>query len=744
MTQLIDYLIQERGIGATFVDAWGKPATIELENQKRMLSSMGYDLSDDVTLASQIEDEAKDYWTRYIDPVLVVRQSSSISFNVRLPITEAAKSHNIQIKYEDGSQASLKFIPVDQSLLAVQDIDDVEWHQYQIELPTQQQLGYHSVRLCFGRKILASCRLIVAPHRCYQPSYIEQGNKVWGLSVQLYCLRSSRNWGIGDFTDLIQLIDEASALGADFIGLNPIHQLYPMLPEACSPYGPSSRKWLNYLYIDVEKVPGYESEGVSKYIEEHDLPNKLKALRDEDWVNYEGVAELKLETLGHAFEAFKSSSKSRTNKSKHEDEQSQEIKQRLVEFKAFVKNGGKSLRSQAIFEALQEYLKQKGEEFWGWPVFPAEYKDFESSEVKAFEKKYKGRVEFYMFLQWQAERQYTLASEHAQSSQMEIGLYRDLAVGVSEGGAEIWSNQDLYCTDVSVGAPPDILGPLGQKWGLPPMDPYELINQQYQPIIDLFSANMKASGALRIDHVMALLRLWWVQKDDDASNGAYVNYPVEDLLGILALESVRNKSLVIGEDLGTVPDSIREMLQNNGVYSYRLFFFEQAEDGGFYSPAHYPEQSMATLSTHDMPTLSGYWHCDDLALGKELGLYPDPDVLANLYNDRHINKQHILNSLHGHHSISENISRDVHYVGMSTELNYGLQTHMAAGSSALLSLQLEDWLEMEKPVNIPGTFEEYPNWKRKLSHEISDIFAQQKVQQLARDIHQCRKTASKS
>jgi len=326
---------------------------------------------------------------------------------------------------------------------------------------------------------------------------------------------------------------------------------------------------------------------------------------------------------------------------------------------------------------------------------------------------------------------------------MEIGLYRDLAVGVSEGGAEIWGNKELYCTDVSVGAPPDILGPLGQKWGLPPMDPAQLESQQYQPIIDLFASNMKASGALRIDHVMALLRLWWVHKDDDAGQGVYVNYPVDDLLAILALESHRHKSLVIGEDLGTVPDGIREKLEKNGMFSYCLFFFEQAEDGGFYSPAHYPEQSMATLTTHDMPTLIGFWHCDDLALGKDVGLYPDQEMLNHLYDVRHENKQHILNTLHGHNSIGDNISRDVNYVGMTPELNFAMQTHMAKGSSALLSLQLEDWLQMDKPVNIPGTFHEYPNWKRKLSENIDDIFAKPEIHQLALELNKRRKEASK-
>lgn len=517
--------------------------------------------------------------------------------------------------------------------------------------------------------------------------------------------------------------------GADFIGLNPIHALYPSNPDACSPYGPSSRRWLNSLYIDVTTIDTFEDEDTQAWFNSEDIQQKLSHLRSLEYIDYEGVAEVKYEALKRVFKTFKAKHLSKNTKLNKA-------------FKAFIAEGGESLATLSICEALQETLKRDGKDHWGWPVFPDEYKDFDSPEVAKFAKKEKDLVAFYQFLQWQAAQQFEAASDKAKSSGMLLGLYRDLAVGVSEGSAEIWGNKSLYCTDASVGAPPDILGPLGQNWGLPPMDPQKLYEQAYQPIIDLFSSNMKKSGALRIDHVMALLRLWWVYRGDDAGKGGYVYYPVDDLLGILALESVRNESLVIGEDLGTVPEEIRSKLADNGMYSYRLFFFEQAQDGGFYSPSHYPVQSMCTLTTHDMPTLSGYWHCDDLALGKEVGLYPDQDVLNTLYNTRHDNKQQILNTLHGHHSISEHISRDVNHVGMTTELNYGMQTHMASGSSALLSLQLEDWLQMDKPVNIPGTFKEYPNWKRKLSRNLVDIFNDQSISNLAKAVDNRRKAAS--
>ncbi len=740
MTHLVDYLIEQNGIDSKFVDAWGKPATIARENQKKLLGSMGYAVDDELALTAQLEAEASQIWLSGLDPVIVQRVDNEFVIHVRVSIDNANTKHTLKIKLENNESASVKFIPVEHHLSDSQEIDSLEFHQYSIKvnlsdvfdngMSSEDLLGYHELSLIQSRKVVARSRLIIAPERCYIPKVIQEGKKIWGLSVQLYCLKSTRNWGIGDFTDLGNLVLKAAEKGADFIGLNPIHALYPASPDTCSPYGPSSRRWLNYLYIDVTAISTFDSKSVQNWYAENNIDAELDELRALDFIDYQRVANVKHKALELVFSEYK---KQFLTGAKAENKA----------FKAFVKEGSDSLKNLAIFEAIQYDLKQSDKDFWGWPVFPDELKDPTSPAVKEFAKQNKSQIEFYMFLQWQASIQFEQASKLAIDAKMDIGLYRDLAVGVSEGSAEIWGNQDLYCTDVSIGAPPDILGPLGQKWGLPPMKVDALIEQAYQPIIDLFSSNMHASGALRIDHVMALLRLWWVHKDDDAGKGAYVNYPVDDLLAILALESVRNQSLVIGEDLGTVPDSIRAKLQANGMYSYRVFFFEQAEDGGFYSPAHYPEQSMATLTTHDLPTLIGFWHCDDLALGKEVGLYPDPEVLSSLYDIRHENKQHILNTLHGHHAISDAISRDVNYVGMSTELNFGMQTHMASGSSALLSLQLEDWLQMEKPVNIPGTFNEYPNWRRKLSHNLEDIFDNPDINALVQDLNQRRKQASR-
>jgi 4-alpha-glucanotransferase len=729
-SSLLEQLVEYRGIESNYNDAWGRPTTIATATKTKLLSAMGYQVDEPDLLLKQVQENSNKTWLSVLNPVQVLRVEEHLQIVVRLPIELVTDEYIAQIDTELGEVIQHRFVPIDGQLANVAHIEDIEFQEYLIDIPIKLPLGYHALSLVIDDDELGSMRLIIAPSSCYKPEALTQGQKVWGLSVQLYCLRSDKNWGVGDFSDLSFLVEKLAKQGAQFVGLNPIHALYPANANACSPYGPSSRRWLNFIYIDVTALDGYQQTTTQSIVNDVGFQHKLQQVRATDLVDYASVTELKLQALEAVFEYQNSQYLSKNTKLNKV-------------FKAFVAEGGDSLQTLAVYDALQESLATQQKPSWGWPVFPKELSDFHNPAVKIFIKKNAKRVKFFLWLQWHAAMQLEQANQVARENNMLIGLYRDLAVGVSEGSAEIWGNKELYCTEASVGAPPDILGPLGQTWGLPPMDPEKLYEQQYQPIIELFDANMRATGALRIDHVMALLRLWWVVKGDSAKEGGYVYYPVDDLLAILALESHRHQSLVIGEDLGTVPDEIRTKLADNGVYSYRVFFFEQAQDGGFFSPAHYPEQSMSTLTTHDMPTLTGYWHCDDLALGKELGLYPTEEILSTLYSSRHENKQAILDTLHGHDSVNDEVGRDVHNVAMSKALNFGMQLHMAGGSSALLSLQLEDWLEMDKPVNIPGTFKEYPNWRRKLTRNLQDIFDDRSLNDLASNLTEARKHASK-
>lgn len=720
-------LIAFCGIETDFNDAWGNPSTVTEQHQLQLLAAQGFDIEDDETARLQLLERQLDFWQQPLQAVSVQRVDEPLQLLLQVTLEQANTELVFTLTAEDGAKQVFKLTPVEGELVQVVVLDEVEYHQYQHLLPEQLPAGYHQLSL---NDTAFTQKLIITPGQCFVPQSF-QSQKQWGIALQLYGLRSERNWGIGDFTDLSNTVKYMAGVGADFIGLNPIHALYPAMPQSASPYSPSSRRWLNVSYIDVTAMPGFSlCARTQSLVSAPAFVQQLTQQRSKDFVDYSGVMQLKLPVMKSLYQWFAGQKDSNNNAMSNA-------------FKQFKADGGTSLQQLALYDALHAYLYQQDNMHWGWSNWPEEYRDPQSDTVQAFAAKHQAELDFYCYLQFIAQQQLAQAQQLAKDAGMLLGLYRDLAVGVSEASTEIWGNPDLYCRDASVGAPPDPLGPAGQNWGLPPMYPYQLYKQGYQPFIDLLRANMQHAGALRIDHVMALLRLWWVPKTaENAGGGAYVYYPIMDLLGILALESQRNQAVIIGEDLGTVPEGIRDLLAQYNVYSYRVFFFETAADGGYISPTHYPVQAMATLTTHDLPTLIGFWHCEDLRLGKELGLYKDEAQLQGLYAQRHTNKQRILDSLHGHHSLPGDYSRSAENLGMAQTLNYAMQRHLAATSSQLLCLQLEDALQMTQPVNIPGTSNEYPNWRRKLSEPIEQWSQNQHIRQLFTDISRQRKAAN--
>ncbi|ENM5762534.1 4-alpha-glucanotransferase [Vibrio mimicus] len=710
-------------IADRYVSAWGSEAQVEDDTIRHLLASLGYDTSSDEALLQSAEKKHK---KDVVDPVLVVHQGSAIEVPLYLGVSARESEFDWRLQTEQGE--------VLEGYLQSQIVRDerAEGGPLVFALPNDLPLGYHTLLIARKRrKAPYEMTLIVTPQACYKQPALVQGKKLWGPSIQLYTLRTQHNWGMGDFGDLKQLVADIASRGGDFVGLNPIHALFPANPEGASPYSPSSRRWLNVLYIDVSSVPEFAlSAEAQQKVGSPEFQQRLQKVRDAHWVNYSEVAELKLSVLPLLFAEFK-----KRHLDKHSD--------RAHAFLNFVEEGGESLLHQAAFDALHAQLHAEDASVWGWPVFPEKYRCFDSAAVQKFIDEQKDQVHLYMYLQWIADAQIHEAQSLAEEKGMAVGLYRDLAVGVADSGSETWADHGNLLQDVSIGAPPDVLGPLGQNWGLPPLNPQVLQATAYDAYIKLLRANMKHCGALRIDHVLGLLRLWWIPKGENATKGAYIYYPVKDMLAILALESHRHQCSVIGEDLGTVPDEIVELLRDAGVHSYKVFFFETSkEDGGYVSPAHYAEQSMAALCTHDMPTLRGFWHCDDLKMGREIGLYPNEEQLQGLFDDRLKSKQGILDSVAWHGYLPAGVGRDATQVPMDSYLSEALQLHVAAGSSALLSVQLEDWLEMDKPVNIPGTVNEYPNWRRKLSMNLDEIFAREEVNRIAARLTEVRSKAS--
>jgi 4-alpha-glucanotransferase len=584
-------------------------------------------------------------------------------------------------------------------------------------------VGYHQLMIETDDRHWLS-RVIIAPERCFEPPMLNNGQRVWGVSVQLYTVRSENNWGIGDFSDLHVLIDEISQRGGAFIGLNPIHALYPANPESASPYSPSSRRWLNILYIDISAIEEFQrSEEAQSWLYSDLIQEKLSYVRKSEWIDYRAVAGIKIQGLRLAFKAFQQSA---------DDD-------RRVDFNAFIENNGLDLRRHATFDALHSALNVGDENRWGWPVWPAEFQDVNGDSVRQFAENNPDEILFFSWLQWLAFMQLSDCDRHCRQSGMSIGLYRDLAVGASFGGADVWSDKQLYSTGAAIGAPADPLGPLGQNWGLSPLNPHTLQSLGYQPFIDILRSNMALCGAMRIDHVMSLLRLWWIPNGEPADRGAYVYYPVDDLIGILALESQRHQCLAIGEDLGTVPPEIVDKLKSAGIYSYRVLYFQHGGNNDFFLPQDYPSQAMASINTHDLPTLRSFWLSNDLTMGSALKLYPDRDKLYTLYNERNATKHGLLQALHhAGYSLNEDPNVTV-ALPISEELSLAILRYMSSSHSLLLGIQLEDLLGMLLPVNIPGTSEQYANWRRKLSIPLSEMFSDVYITHLFDEVNQIRR-----
>jgi 4-alpha-glucanotransferase len=321
---------------------------------------------------------------------------------------------------------------------------------------------------------------------------------------------------------------------------------------------------------------------------------------------------------------------------------------------------------------------------------------------------------------------------------MPVGLYGDYAVGVNPAGSETWSDQRLYRMRAAVGAPPDPLALKGQDWGIPPQDPQALFAARYEPFRALVAANMRHFGALRLDHVMALFRQWWVPVGHVSADGGYVHYPLDDLMSVLALESMQHRCLVVGEDLGTVPDEMRRAMPEYGIYHYKVLLFEKVEGGRFRRPGHFERRAIATVTTHDLPTLRGYWEGRDLALRDRLDLFPGDEIRGQLYEERERDRAAMIDALETTGLGPRGAAPGRVDAVFSAELARSIHLYLAGSASALVVLQVEDLIGMADPVNVPGTSDEYPNWQRKITACIEDVFEDEATAELLEDVQLAR------
>ena len=570
-----------------------------------------------------------------------------------------------------------------------------------IKLP-QLACGYYTLSAETGGK---SCfvRLIVAPESVYQPKLLANGGRMNGLTMHLYSLRSERNWGIGDFTDLLNLMKYAAEKKLDFVGINPLHALFTSKPAFASPYSPSSREWLNPIYLDVEKVGAFTyNEQLKNWLAQPKIRQRIAALRITETVTYTAVWACKRDALHMAFNAF-------------EQDTCEAAENERAAFEAFVLEKGKALQGFGLFEALDQYYSRPGQV--GWQSWPSEFHQPDSEAVEKFARNHEREIRFYMWLQWLCAEQLREVNQAAAEYGVKLGIYGDLAVGVARGSADTWLNRQDYCMDLSVGAPPDPLGPTGQNWDLPPLNPLMLKHTGYEKFAHLLRENMRLYGVLRIDHVMALCRLWWVLNGKTADFGAYVHYDAEVMFAILALESRRNRCVIIGEDLGTVPDEARHLLNRYQVFSYKVMYFSKGWNG-FQLPEEYPEQAITVISTHDVAPLAGYWTGKDLDTMFKLGTLPDAAAFQTALDEREHDKADLLDKL----KETGCLGADVQMPAKADEtLLAALHKYGALSRSKLYAVQLENLLGVIDNLNVPGVTEGYPNWAQKMPVSLEDF-----------------------
>ncbi|HSN71474.1 MAG TPA: 4-alpha-glucanotransferase [Steroidobacteraceae bacterium] len=720
----VDRLATARGIGRAWYDYRGQRREFSHETRLALLRAMGIDGDDGHAVERALEEHEAASWRRPLRPVYVVDASGPISVYVTVPDDPGCTGLKWNLTLADGRRrhGSREIARLEQ--IGTGQVDGERYARIKLELPGSLPPGHHRLSVRIADRPVARCALIAAPPHCHGPGP-DSGLRHWGLTVQLYTLRSQQNWGIGDFADLADLVELVAPLGCAVIGLNPLHAMMPANPAHCSPYSPSSRQFLNVLYVSVPRVEDYaECPDVQARVESAEFQSLLAELRATERVDYPQVAAAKLEMLRLLYASFES---------RHVAAASE----RGQEFLAWVEARGEPLRRHALYDALDAHFRAQSADYWGWPVWPEAYRDPGSSAVRAFASEQASEVRFYLYLQWLAETQLAAVQQAALAAGMAIGLYGDVAVGVNPAGSETWSDQALYLKEVSIGAPPDPLGPKGQDWGIPPQDPHQLIEQAYAPFITMVRNNMRCVGALRLDHVMALFRQWWVPRGLGATGGAYVHYPLDDLMGVLALESVRNECLVIGEDLGTVPDEMREAMHRWRLNHYKVLIFEKTLDGRYRRPDEYVENALATVTTHDLPTLRGWWEGRDITLRTELDLYPDDDARQHAINERLTDRHAMMQALvaaglwywHPQEPVPD----------YSHALSRAIHLFLGKSHSLLAVLQLEDLSGMTDPVNVPGTSTEHANWQRKMNLPADEILGRDDVRELLQAMGKARR-----
>ena len=697
----------ECGIYRDYWDIFANRHHVKPEVRAAILKALGWDVSSRETLDHERRRRLERALRSALPKTSVVSKSGAY-----VPVTLSASADGslcFELKLEDG-QAVAGSLDLHQLPWAGDvRIDDRRWVARSFQLPAEVPLGYHHLRLTLNGESVGETNLIVCPDRAYIPERLATGGRTAGLNVALYGLRSGRNWGCGDFTDLRALIDWAfQAGGFSFVGVNPLHALQNRVPYNTSPYLPLSMFYKNFIYIDVEHVPEFQASTCAQNcFRSQRVQSEIQRLRDTESVEYEGVDRLKRRCLKLLFRIFRRSAA--------------QTPERMKAFRDYCAREGDLLDKFALFCALDEVLHKQNRNCWTWQDWQNEYRSPDSEACRTFAQQHPLSIEFYKYVQFVIEEQLAETQKHARDVGMPVGLYHDLAVATDKCGSDLWAHGQFYVNGCRVGAPPDDFSPNGQDWAFPPPNPQAHEEDGYRLYRESIRKIVRHGGALRIDHVMRLFRLFWIPDGFSACDGMYVADKAGDLMRILALESVRSQNVVIGEDLGTVTDEIRDTLARFGILSYRLFYFEKRRDGGFKHSNEYPRQALVASATHDLATVAGFWTFRDIEARRAAGLADEAGYRQQI-QDRKREKQAMLNLLHQEGLLPGEYPRDAAQIpALDGILHNAVIGFLAQVPSMIVLLNQEDLTKETEQQNLPGSTAQYPNWQRKMKVKIEDL-----------------------
>jgi 4-alpha-glucanotransferase len=696
------------GIDSGFWDIWGHYHATPAAVKQALLGAMGVPAGNAEELELALAAQTRREWERLAPPTVVAGVSAQTELPLNVSAELLGETAAITVRHEDGAVSEFQI-----GLLGLEQVGSIEmngatWVRKLARLELALPLGYHDIAVKLAGAG-ATTRYIVTPERAWTDPHLGRGGKLAGLTISLFGVRSGRNWGCGDFEDLERIVDwTARDLQASFVGLNPLHAIHNRRPFNTSPYLPNSILYRNFLYLDVESVEDWAGCRRARQLRSSPpVAAEIEALRGSQFVEYERVAALKLRFLKLLFASFL--------------RERRRGSPRVRDFEAYRQREGAPLERFAAFCALDERLHQRQPDLWLWTEWPAGYQDPDSAETAAFRRKHWRLVLFYQYLQWQIDLQLARVERRARDRHLALGLYHDLALATDRFGSDLWAHRKFFVAGCRVGSPPDDFAPKGQDWSFPPPHARWHWENGYRLFAETIRKNARHGGALRMDHVMRLFRLYWIPDGADATEGAYVRETSEDFVRILALESVRNRVVLVGEDLGTVEPATREALARYGVLSYRLLYFERHPSGAMRRPDEYPRQALVSSTTHDLPTLAGFWLGADIGARRAAGVLDDAGF-AGAMSTRQVDKQRLLDVLLGQGLLPEGSPRKASAYGeMTGEIHNAVVGFLALTPSQLLAINQEDLTKETAQQNLPGTTWQYPNWSRKMRFTVEQL-----------------------